>query len=118
MKTSEEVITYVTFNYKHAKKSNINLIITKVINDILGGMIKVKRGKTNIHKGFEWVDEFGINVKIMLSVELAKAKSSIVPYVKSDLDEGIDMIVDENDADQRYKVLKAYYDRTYHVVTI
>jgi len=113
IKTSDEIINYITFNYKHAKKNNINLIITKVINSILGGMIKVKKGKDERHRGFEWVEEFETNIKIMLTVELERVKRSIVPYVKSDLDYGIDMVIDENDEDERYQKLKEQYNKRY-----
>jgi hypothetical protein len=115
LKHNDDIVSHIETHYKIAKKSNINLLITKVINEILGGMITSKKSKAGQHRGFEFTEEFTTNVKIMLTLELERAKRYIVPYVKSDLDQGIDMVIDENDEDERYQKLKEQYNKRYPI---
>jgi hypothetical protein len=118
IQVDDEILNYLTTNYKIAKKSNNNLLIVKAINEILGGMIQSKKSKTNQHRGFEFTEEFTTNVKIMLTVELEQAKNSIKPVITSDLDQGLDMTTDDDDGSQRYHKLKEQYDLRYPFIDI
>lgn len=115
IKVNDEVTNYIATHYKVTKIKNIALLLVKAINEIVGNMITAKKTSCGKHRGFAFSEEFLLNVEIMLSVELARAKKYVsAPAVQSDLDYGVDMTtVDETDEDQRYIKLKAIYDARY-----
>lgn len=114
IKISPSIEQYIETNYRlTSQKKSITCYVVKAINELLGGMISAKKNKGNKHRGFEFTEEYVTNVKIMLSVELARAKRAIVPSVKSDLDDGIEMLSDDDDGSHQYNRLKEQYDLRY-----